>query len=341
MCRLSKMKAMRASVLHGFKDICHKYNLDYRALLRSANLPVDIDPFSDNYLPIANLYQLLFNIKQESQCEHLALEVASLQGVAAFGILGQLMATANTFNDAWLISRRYEPIFSGNFIWDMVPSTTYIKMDFKPLIKIEHSEREAIELAVAQFCLIFRFLSGQKWRPYSVCFRHSPPQQLKPYKGFFRVPIIFNSEFDGVWLRQSDLEIVLPGAEPQLHTTLKQYADTLLAQREEDHTLQLARAHIKHHFATGENQLSIIANKLEMSPRKLQRRLQVLGYRYEQLSAEVRMELSYLYLKNNQLSITQIAEMVGYKNTCTFSTAFKKHTQQTPRQWRQQHSIAS
>jgi len=332
------MKVMRASVLHGFKDICHKYGLDYQALLRSVNLPVDIDPFSDSYLPIDSLYQLLFNTKQASQCEHYVLEFASQQGIAAFGILGQLMATASTFNDAWLVSRRYEPILSGNFIWDMVPSDNYIKMDFKPLIKFEYCEREAIELAVAQFCLIFSFLTGQKWQPYSVSFRHSSPQHLKPYKDFLRSPIFFNAEFDGVWLHQSDLDIILPGSEPQLHNTLKQYADTLLAQREEDHTLQLIRAHIKHNLSTGEYHLSTIANKLEMSPRKLQRRLKALGYSYEQLSAEVRMELSYLYLKNNQLSITQIAEMVGYKNTCTFSSTFKKHTQQTPRQWRQQHS---
>ena len=49
---------------------------------------------------------------------------------------------------------------------------------------------------------------------------------------------------------------------------------------------------------------------------------------------QVRMQQSIELLKNNQLSINQIADKVGYQNPSSFINAFKKHFGSTPGQMR-------
>ena len=48
------------------------------------------------------------------------------------------------------------------------------------------------------------------------------------------------------------------------------------------------------------------------------------------------MKLATQYLSQSQLSIEQIAELVGYTETSTFRNAFKKQFEQTPRAYRLQ-----
>jgi len=327
---------IRASVLHTYLDFCQQQGLDPKPLLKSAGLPEDCDPFSDSYLPLPEVYNLLSELTRASHCEHVGLLLAKNQGFNALGALGQLMQTANTLGEAWQTGARYMPLFSSNFMWSQESSPPYLKMDFKILFNLQHSLREAIEHSVAHLYSVFRQITGQQWLPQAVCFRHTPPKQLKPYKEFFRAPLQFDAEFDGMWMLAKDMELPLPGANPHLHTTLCQYADTQIGDRGEDRTLQLVRAHIKHSLPSGEYQMPQVASNLGMSARSLHRKLQHQGYRYEELVAEVRMELSCYYLQSGELPITRIAEYVGYKNVSTFSTAFKKHKGLTPRKWRQQ-----
>lgn len=329
---------IRASVLHACFDFCQQQGLDPKQLLSAAGLPEDSDPFSDHYLPLPEVYNLLAELTRASKCEHVGLQLAKNQGLNTLGALGQLMETAATLGEAWRVTARYAPLYSSNFLWTIEPSPPYLKMDFKILFNLQHSLREAIEHSVAHIYSVFRQITGQQWQPQEVCFRHAPPRQLKPYKEFFRVPLQFDAEFDGMWILAKDLELPLPGANPHLHATLSQYAETQIGDKGEDRTLQLVRAHIKHSLPAGEYQMPLVASNLGMSARNLHRKLQQQGYRYEELVAEVRMELSSYYLQSGDLPITRIAEYVGYKNVSTFSTAFKKHTGLTPRQWRQQNS---
>ncbi len=327
---------VQASALHGFFELCREEGLDYHAMLRSVGLPEDVDPFGMQYIPLQPVYDLLAALRQESDCEHIALRWAKHQGLHFYGVVGQLVASANTLGDAFQAALRYQPIYSGQFTYRLTRSSPHLKIEFQHLFQIQHNVREALELSIANTYYILRLITGRKCKAQEVCFRHAPPRNLKPYKDFFGAPLQFDAEFNGLWLPEKDLELPLPGANRYLHTILCQYADKLLGDDEEDRTLQMIKAHIEHGLPTGQHHLPEVAACLQMSPRSLQRKLQQQGYTYDQLVTDVRLELSRHYLQSSNLAITLIAENVGYKNVSTFSSAFKKHSGLTPREWRQQ-----
>ncbi len=67
-----------------------------------------------------------------------------------------------------------------------------------------------------------------------------------------------------------------------------------------------------------------------MSARTLSRRLDVEGTTYEDVVDELRRSLALQYLKDPGMSLSQIAWLLGYEGSTSFSHAFKRWTGHSP-----------
>jgi len=66
----------------------------------------------------------------------------------------------------------------------------------------------------------------------------------------------------------------------------------------------------------------------------LQRKLRDLGLSFTQLVDQIRQETAMAHLKQQHLSVTQLASLLGYSETSAFSRAFKRWFGLSPKQWR-------
>ena len=82
----------------------------------------------------------------------------------------------------------------------------------------------------------------------------------------------------------------------------------------------------------------MIAYKLHMSKRTLQRKLSVEKQSFLTLLTSVRLMLAKQKLAIKSMSITEITYQLGYSSPSTFARAFKKHTQLSPLEYRTQVS---
>ena len=73
-----------------------------------------------------------------------------------------------------------------------------------------------------------------------------------------------------------------------------------------------------------------------MSGRTLRRQLSVLGTSYRQLLDQVRSDLARQYLENSNMSVEQVAQLLGYTETTNFRRAFKRWLGVSPRDYRTQ-----
>ena len=77
---------------------------------------------------------------------------------------------------------------------------------------------------------------------------------------------------------------------------------------------------------------SYIAHRLGVSQRTLARRLASEGLTFSSVLNELRHGLARRYLEEKDLSISQIAWLLGYQGVSAFSHAFKRWTGKTPRE---------
>jgi len=91
---------------------------------------------------------------------------------------------------------------------------------------------------------------------------------------------------------------------------------------------------IAHRFMPGAS-FTTLAEQLHVSPRQLHRIItQQYGINYRDMLKEIRLEIATNFLYNTDKSISQIAEIMGYSDTSSFSYFMKKATGKSPQQIR-------
>ncbi|MEY8120721.1 MULTISPECIES: helix-turn-helix domain-containing protein [unclassified Falsihalocynthiibacter] len=80
--------------------------------------------------------------------------------------------------------------------------------------------------------------------------------------------------------------------------------------------------------------LAALARSLGMTPRTLQRYLNMRGASSSQIFDEIRCDLALSLLRETRFSVSAIAHRVGYTDISNFGRAFRRWTGVSPLQWR-------
>jgi AraC-like DNA-binding protein len=80
--------------------------------------------------------------------------------------------------------------------------------------------------------------------------------------------------------------------------------------------------------------LEAVSGQLGLASRTLQRRLNALGIEFSFLLENVRRDLAMSYMKSSKYSATEVAMLIGYADSASFSRAFRRWAGQTPQQYR-------
>ena len=84
----------------------------------------------------------------------------------------------------------------------------------------------------------------------------------------------------------------------------------------------------------GKARLDTVARELGMSSRTLARRLTAEGLSFGEILTQLRSDLAMLYLREQNLSISQVAWLVGYQGVGAFSHRCKRWTGMNPKMMR-------
>ena len=119
--------------------------------------------------------------------------------------------------------------------------------------------------------------------------------------------------------------------------TLLEHATELLAGLDKNQTVSnqvknILRLMLKQQAPSSQ----MIAEKLGMSSRTLQRKLGEEGTHYQDVLNELRLELALYFLKNTALSLESIAFELGYAEARSFYRSFKQWTGHTAGSYRTQ-----
>ena len=168
------------------------------------------------------------------------------------------------------------------------------------------------------------------WIPSAVTLRHAPPAERTVHRQHLGLNVIFNADRNALLLDRELLERPIATADPSLHGQLAQHygalasdASGLLVLRTE----ALVRAMLP--FAPVN--LAIAARLLRLSRRTLQRRLAEQGTSFEGVVTRVRAGLAISYLRESELAVREIAEILQFSETSALSRFARREFGQSPR----------
>jgi AraC-like DNA-binding protein len=169
------------------------------------------------------------------------------------------------------------------------------------------------------------------WAPHEVRFRHAPPTDPSPYERLFGAAVRFQQDDNALVFDRSLLSQPIHTADLQLLQILEAHAQEILAELPAaDDLVSRLEQFVVGALPNASAGLSAAARALGLSTRTLQRRLRQRGIVYAGLIDEVRRRLSSRYLADANLSLGEIAYLLGYSESSAFNRAYRRWTGRTP-----------
>lgn len=318
-------------------DACAQLGLDPEATLAATGLSRDqvFDP--DARIPADLADALWRHAFEQSNDPNLALHAAQALPFGAYKVLDFVVANAPTVGEGLSRLARYFPLVDGR-------GGFRVEVD-DPVRLVMHMPGDSIpapaqEYTFAALVSRSRTCAGASWPLKQVEFTFDAPQDTSEHERIFACPIHFARPEARLVIPSSSWDLPVRGADAALFSVLEDHATRLLNELppHQPPLVTQLKAQLRGELRGGDPTMGKLARGMGMGERTLQRRLKQLGLGYSELLSEVRREMSQGYLREPDVSIAEVAWLLGYSEQSAFTRAFRGWTGQTPGTWRSAHA---
>lgn len=249
-----------------------------------------------------------------------------------WGILGHIVVAAPNLLAALNYQKRYQCL-----IGNVGQAEHEIKDEQFIMRYIAHpqaSDSNIEHVITAWLTFAFSYTRSND-TPISVHFTHRCPTNIDEYQAFFRCPVIFGDNFNGVKINQSSLLHPIISANDEILNVLLSQAEHQLTIKRQKASMDIIREFIIEQLPTGVPSLEDVSQHLELSSRQLQRKFQQEQTNLSQLIEAIRQQLAISYLTQTNHKLIYISTILGYSEQSAFQRAFKRWFGITPQAYRQ------
>jgi AraC-like DNA-binding protein len=298
-------------------------------------IPEMMKNVADFELSIENIHYLTLYVKEKLGIDSCGLEASKHIDFQKSGFFGPYALSCPTLKDVvsriHSVHKKFNKLFDYKMSPQEKPARFVYNLDPYWEMKYPETAKEIIEFAIANGVLSSRKLTGQNIHPEQIGFNHPKPKNISIYENIFECPVHFNENSNFALYPSEIMDYKIPTYNPDL---LKILDDFSIKAAQEDalkdsFMSKVRNAVIKlyHHNIPKANDVAL---QLNISKSYLQKKLQKDGVTYKQILSRVQKEIALRYLQSNNVSIKEIAWMLGYKDVSNFHRAFKQWTGKNP-----------
>ena len=254
--------------------------------------------------------------------------------VNSHGILGFAAVAASTIRDAVGLFERYIGLRTSmvSMVLHEQGEEVHIQLvEAQPLGAVRAVVLEAVVLTIRN---VLDVMTAGACPIRRACFPFPQPRHVALAEDLFKCPVHYGQSWAGFVLPREVIDQPLRLADP-----ISFQEATAICQRELDkltrsETMSTRVRRVLLEKRQGFPSLQVVARLFHMTPRTLHRRLQEEGTTFLHLLEDVRHMLALEHLKSGQLTVQEIAYLLGYSEVANFRRAFKRWEGVSPSAWR-------
>lgn len=313
--------------------ILREFGVDPDEVMVAAGLSPELLADPDNLITYAARGVLIRHCVARTGCRHLGLLIGQRMDMPALGLVGMLMRSMPDVGAALRALESHFHVHSPGAV-----PTLRVEGDLATLIyDIVEPAVEAVDQigagAVAMILNVMRSLCGRDFQALEASFVHRKPEDIRPFRELFRIPLYFNAPQYSLTFSRKWLDVRPATADSELQRVLQKQIAALEAGRKDNVPAHM-KALLRSALVTGHCSEDQIAALLGMGSRTLIRRLESAGTSFRELVDESRFELAQQMLRDTSLNVGQISETLGYSRASAFTRAFRRWSGSTPARWR-------
>lgn len=306
---------------------------------------VGIDPllFKDSSATVSfsKACMLLDACSKATGAPHFGLLMGERFTISLLGVVEQLMHHSNTVHTALLQLIRHLQIYDrGAVVYMLEYNHDEVALGYSVFTNKLPGLMQLFDYSMSNAYTILQHLCGSAWHPKRVTFAHSAPQNLTPYQNQFNAPLYFDVPRTEIVFSKHWLVNQMKSADSTQRILAERFAFGLECDSQEPF-VQTIRRTIQALLLSGDASAAQVCNQVSIHERILRRRLQMQGTSIKRLKTQIRFNLACQLLGLSKLSLSEIAEHLGYSDATAFSRAFQQQANVAPATWRKQHHAQS
>lgn len=286
-----------------------------------------------------------YDVRQMYSLWDHALDVS---GDADFGVRSGRHWCPTTFHAlgfAWLASRslldalqraaRYARLVNNSLIIELRPEGAGYRIAFNTTMHLEARHPAGVDAGLAAIITMSRLLVGPQFAPVRMCLMrpHRAPGKLEALAG---CAAEYSQEENALVVDASTASMELATGNAGLARVNEHAAAEYLKRLDKDDIVGAVKASIAELLPTGRASEEGVAAALNMNPRTMQRKLKEEAQSFRGILNEAREEIALDYIRNSQLSLTEIGYLLGFADQANFTRAFRRWAGCAPSQYRTQ-----
>lgn len=263
----------------------------------------------------------------------LGLQMAAHIHPSHLGALGHAWLASSSLRTALQRARRFNRMLDEQVASQVTETEDEVRVTYG--LRREHPCPE-MDADGQLSCLLAlcRINFGEELLPKEVTMKRPEPNNPQQWHDFFRIQVLFGQPSNSLALRSADADRKLTSSNRELVESNEELVLRHLAYMDRNDIKSRLRVAILDELPSGEVTEQRMAALLSMSARNMHRRLIRDGTTFRSLLLEVRKELASRYIHDSKFSITEIAFMLGFAETSSFSRAFRNWFDASPTEFR-------
>ena len=313
---------IRSAVLRDYVALAESVGLNPYRMLDAVGLGRAALRDPDLKIPAAAVRRLFEASARATGIEDFGLRLAEKRELSNLGPVALVVREQPTIRKALEALVQYIRLHNESLLVSLRESEDTVIIS--PVLKVGRPmpTRQSVELTIGVLYRLLRALLGEGWKPLAVCFSHAAPAKPDHHRGFFRVPIEFGAEVDGLICAARDLEAPIAAADPAMARYVQQYLDSITA-RPNVTLSEKVREMVEVLLPSGRCSIEEVAERLGVDRRTVHRRLARCGETFSVIVETVRTEKVTRYIENPDRSLATVADMLGFSALSAFSRWFR------------------
>jgi AraC-like DNA-binding protein len=323
-------------------DRAKREGIEVNGLLRKAGLTHQQIVDLRARLPVKAQIKFLDLAAVALKDDYLGFHLAQKFDLRTVGLLYYSLASSDMLDDALQRAARYSAIVNEGITLRFHEGKN-IGISFEYAGVARHSDCHQIEFAMVALLRTCRQLTKRHLQASRVSFTHRRSNVTSEFRTFFGSDVTFSAAVDELAFSSSIKKMPIVGADPYLNDLLVEYCEQAIsawATKQSSFALSVENS-LALLLPHGKARANAIARKLGVSRRTFARRLASEGLTFAGLVQRLKCDLAKRYLEEKNVSISEIAWLLGYQDVSAFTHAFKRWTGTAPRAVRQVSPLRS
>ncbi len=334
MSRQSDRFTVSTHYLRLLTDYAAAHGLSLPELCGRCNLELSILSQPDARVDFASYSSLLDCLSKVLNEPNIGLKVGATARLGHLGTSGLAQMACSTVQELLPRMVRYNALIIDAFYDDLELSGNEVVMRWcSRLPENIPLSRHHAELNFAVTQSLIPHFTGREVFPTRVWFRHKAPESPGVLEAFFRCEVRFDAPVDLLACDAGVLAWELRSPDPVTLQALDRVCEQQLKALGEPHEpvwlLDCKRA-ITTSLPNGQPGLANIAGALGMPQGQLRRKLADCGMNFRGLVEERRQALADVYIADPELSLVEVAVLLGFSEQSAFHRAYKRWTGEAP-----------